>query len=256
MDLHTAQPSNVFNYATEQGRNIVHLHLLNLVVAAIVASIVIGLITFVAIKFRHRKDDAEPPQSPGNLKLEIIWTAVPALVLLIFGILTARVMLVVNPPVGPRQPDVIVNAHQWWWEYRYPKTGVVTANEFYLPAGVDSLLEIRAADVVHSFWIPDFGEKMDAIPGHPNHLFFKPIRQGVFTGSCAEFCGADHSLMRIVATVVSPRDFQASTRSQLNIPAPPLTETGGTAKSSSCPRPARNVTPYPVPSPEAASDPT
>ena len=80
-------------------------------------------------------------------------------------------MHLVNPAVGSRQSDVIVNAHQWWWEYRYPKTGVITANELYLPEGINSLLEIRSADVVHSFWVPDFGQKMDAIPGHINNLF-------------------------------------------------------------------------------------
>ena len=128
-------------------------------------------------------------------------------------------MNLVNPPVGSQQPDVIVNAHQWWWEYRYPKSGVVTANELYLPQGNNSLLEIRSADVIHSFWIPDFGRKMDAIPGHPNYLFFKPLRRGLFTGSCAEFCGADHSLMRILATVVSPQEYKAWTERQLKVPA-------------------------------------
>jgi cytochrome c oxidase subunit 2 len=88
-----------------------------------------------------------------------------------------------------------------------------------LPEGVNSLLEIRSADVVHSFWVPDFGQKMDAIPGHPNDVFFTPIRKGLFTGSCSEYCGADHALMRILATVVSPQEFDAWTRSQLKVPA-------------------------------------
>jgi cytochrome c oxidase subunit II len=143
------------------------------------------------------------------------------LIVAVLGVLTFVVMNSVNPPVGSRQPDVIVIAHQFWWEYRYPKSGVITANELYMPQGVDYLLDIRSADVIHSFWIPDFGQKMDAIPGHPNHLYLKPIRPGLFLGACSEFCGASHSLMRIVAKVVSPKEFEDWTQSQLKVPGTP-----------------------------------
>jgi len=225
MDISSAQTSNIFNFATEQARTIVYLHYFDLAICFAIALTVIGLLTAVVIKFRHRPGDGEPRQSSGDVKLEITWTVIPALILLVLGILTAFVMHRVNQPVGSRQPDVVVNAHQWWWEYRYPKSGVVTANELYLPEGVNSLLEIRAADVIHSFWVPDFGEKMDAIPGHPNHLFLKPIKEGLFLGSCSEFCGADHSLMRILATVVSQKEFDAWTQSQVKVPAAPTDKT-------------------------------
>ncbi len=220
MDLTTAHDSNIFDFATEQARTIVHLHYFDLAVCAVIAGIVIGLLTYVAIKFRYRAGDAEPKQDPGNVKLETLWTVIPALILLVLGILTAIVMHEVNPEVVPDKPDIIVIAHQWWWEYRYPKTGVVTANELMLPEGVNSLLEIDSADVVHSFWVPDFGQKMDAIPGHPNHLFFKPIKLGLFAGACSEYCGADHSLMRIFAKVVPKEEFEAWTQSQLKLPVP------------------------------------
>ncbi len=225
MDLSNAQPSSIFNFATDQGRTIVYLHYVDLLICFAIAFIVVGLVTYATIKFRQRPGDAEPRQDTGNVKLEITWTVIPALILLFLGVLTAVVMNSVNPPVGARQPDVIVNAHQFWWEYRYPKTGVVTANELYLPLGVNTLLEIRAADVIHSFWVPDFGQKMDAIPGHPNHIFFKPFRTGLFTGACSEFCGAAHSLMRIMVNVVSPQDFETWTKSQLTVPAAPVDAT-------------------------------
>lgn len=221
MDLTNAQNTNIFDFATEQGRTIVYLHYFDLAVCVLIGLTVATLVMTVAIKFRHRPGDAVPEQNQGNLKLEVIWTVVPALILLVMAILTAIVMHKVNPPVSAsRQPDVLINAHQWWWEYRYPKTGVVTANELYLPEGVDSLIEVRSADVVHSFWVPDFGQKMDAIPGHPNHVFYKPIRRGIFTGACSEFCGADHSLMRIFAKVVTPEQFQTWTESQIKVPVP------------------------------------
>ncbi|MGH9550786.1 MAG: cytochrome c oxidase subunit II [Terriglobales bacterium] len=225
MDLSSAQTSTVFNFATQQGKTIVYLHLFDLAICLVIALTVAGLLTFVAIKFRYRSGDEEPKQSRGNVKLEIAWTVIPTLIVFTLGILTALVMNVVNPPLGSRQPDVVVNAHQWWWEYRYPKSGVVTANELYLPQGVDSVLEIRSDDVVHSFWVPDFGEKMDAIPGHPNHLFLKPIREGLFIGSCSEYCGADHSLMRILARVVSQKEFDAWTQRQLKVPPAPVDRT-------------------------------
>ncbi len=150
-----------------------------------------------------------------------LWTVIPAIIFLVLGVLTAVVMNSVNPPVGKRLPDVIVIGHQFWWEYRYPKYGVVTANEFYLPVGADLMLEIRGADVIHSFWVPDFGQKMDAIPGHPNKLFLKPFRTGIFLGQCAEYCGSQHSLMRIIANVVSQKKFDKWIASQQGVPATP-----------------------------------
>jgi len=225
MDLNNAQTSSIFHFATEQARSIVDLQIINLVICLGLFFTVAGLITAAAIKFRQRPGDGEPDQSEGHLKLEITWTVIPFLIFCFLGVMTGIVMYKVNPPVGKRQPDVIVNAHQFWWEYRYPKSGVVTANELYLPEGEDLLLEIRAADVIHSFWVPDFGQKMDAVPGHPNNLFLKPTRPGLFIGQCSEYCGAQHSLMRIMANVVSPQEFETWTQSQLKVPAAPIDQT-------------------------------
>jgi cytochrome c oxidase subunit 2 len=182
---------------------------------------VTGLVTYVVIKFRHKEGDPEPPQPEGNLKFEIAWTVVPAIIFLALGVLTGFVMHDVSPPVGKRKPDVIVIGHQYWWEYQFPKTGVIAANEVYLPVGADMLFEVRGADVIHSWWVPAFGEKMDAIPGHPNNLFVKPIRTGMFLGQCAEFCGEQHGLMRIITNVVPQKDFDNWQQSQLKVPAQP-----------------------------------
>ncbi len=218
MDISNAEFTTVFNFATEQGKTIVYLHYFTLAVCVLVGIIVTSLLIAAVVKFRQRPGDSEPVQNPGNSKLEITWTALTALVLFTLGVLTALVMHMVNPEVMATQPDVIVNAHQWWWEYRYPKSGAVTANELYLPAGVNSLLEITSDDVVHSFWVPAFGEKMDAIPGHPNYLNLKPLRPGLFLGTCSEFCGADHSLMRIIARVVTPQQFNQWVQDQAKAP--------------------------------------
>jgi cytochrome c oxidase subunit II len=221
MDLTTAQANHIYNFATEQARTIVYLNYFELVICAVIFLLVAGLITFATIRFRHRPGDGEPHQSEGNLKLEIIWTTIPAIICLVLGILTGVVMHMINPPVGSRKPDVVVIGHQFWWEYRYPKTGVITANELYLPVNADLLLEVRGADVIHSFWVPAFGEKMDAIPGHPNNLFLKPIQEGLFLGACSEYCGAQHSLMRILANVVSQKEFDKWIKSQMKVPPAP-----------------------------------
>jgi cytochrome c oxidase subunit II len=225
MDLSNSEVSSIFNFATEQARTIVYLQYINIAICLGFFLTVGGLLTYAVIKFRHRPGDGEPVQHSGNIKLEITWTVIPTLIFLFLGVCTGVVMHSVNPPAGKRQPDIIVTGHQFWWEYRYPKSGVVTANELYLPNGADLMLEIRGADVIHSFWVPAFGEKMDAIPGHPNKLFLKTLRTGFFTGQCSEYCGAQHALMRILANVVTQKDFDAWAESQAKVPGPPTDKT-------------------------------
>jgi cytochrome c oxidase subunit 2 len=222
MDITNAQLSNIFAYATEQARTIVWLHYIDMGVCFVIMATVLGLLIAAAIKFRQKPgDETEPDQYEGNLKLEITWTAIPFVILMVLAYLTLVVMQEINPAIGKRTPDVIVNARQWWWEYRYPNSGVVTANELYLPEGVNSVIQVTSGDVAHSFWVPNFGEKMDAIPGRLNYLFLKPLQKGTYTGACSEYCGAQHSLMRIIAKVVSPEEFATWQQSQLKVPAQP-----------------------------------
>ncbi|HEY9773487.1 MAG TPA: cytochrome c oxidase subunit II [Planktothrix sp.] len=225
MELTTTHDGSIFNFATEQAQVIGQLGWVDIFVCGVIGLMVVGLLTAVVIKFRARPGDPEPKQDHGDVRYETTWTIIPALVLLAMGVMTAIVMNKVNPPVGNRQPDIIVNAHQWWWEYRYPKTGVVTANELYMPVGATTLMEMQAADVIHSFWVPEFGQKMDAIPGHPNFVQFTPTKEGEYLGACSEYCGADHALMRIVVHVVSQEKFDEWTKSQLKVPTAAQDET-------------------------------
>jgi len=224
MDITNAEITNVFNFATTQAKAIVDLAYIHIGICLLFLVTVVGLTAYAVLKFRHREGDPEPEQHEGNLKLEIIWTVIPTLIFAYLGVLTGLVMYQVNPPVRSRQPDLIVTGHQFWWEYKYPKTGLVTANEFFIPVNADLLFEIRGADVIHSFWVPCFGQKMDGIPGHPNKLFLKPIKKGIFLGQCAEYCGDQHGLMRIIANVVEPKDFEKWQQSQLKVPAAPNDE--------------------------------
>jgi cytochrome c oxidase subunit 2 len=181
----------------------------------------------VVVRFRYRPGAPLPRQDEGNPKLETVWTIIPALILTALFVGTWRTMIFVNPPLKGRMPDVVVTAHQWWWAYRYPRSGVVTANELHLPAGVTSLLEVRTADVIHDFWVPDLGAKVDAIPNHPNYLWMTPHRPGTFLGTCAEFCGNEHALMGIRVIVQEPAAFASWEQAQLVVPATPTTGVAG-----------------------------
>jgi cytochrome c oxidase subunit II len=215
---------SVFNPHSPQTREILNLFYFDLVIAAVVFAVVAGLVIYAVIHFRHKPGASEPFQDPGNTRLETLWTIIPGLILLALLIATAKVMHSVNPPVGEQKPNVIVIAHQWWWEFRYPNSGVVAANEMHMPYGTNWLLQIESADVIHDFWVPSLGAKMDAVPGNKNYLWMHPETNGTFIGTCAEYCGAEHALMGIRVIVESPSRFEQWTKSQLLVPAAPSDE--------------------------------
>jgi cytochrome c oxidase subunit 2 len=124
-----------------------------------------------------------------------------------------------SAPEGALEIDVI--GHQWWWEYRYPEHGIVTANELHVPRGRPVVLKITSTDVIHSFWAPRIGGKRDAIPRRQNRLAFTADSVGVFMGQCAEFCGESHARMGLRVVVQDSSDFAAWIAAQT---APPIPE--------------------------------
>jgi cytochrome c oxidase subunit 2 len=179
------------------------------------ASVVIALIVFVGIawvlvRFRERRGPggALPRQVRGHTLLEISWTIAPALVLLIIALPTVKVIFRTQAPTPPGALEVTVRGWQWWWEFQYPKLGVVTANELYVPVGQPVTLRLEGPDVIHSFWIPRMGGKRDVIPGRVNQLTFTPDTPGEYPGQCAEFCGASHANMRMRIVAVPPDEFE------------------------------------------------
>jgi cytochrome c oxidase subunit 2 len=213
--------TSVFDPNSPQARAIDHLFYVDLAIAAVIFLTVAGLVFYAVWKFRQRPGAGEPFQDEGNPRLETLWTLIPAGILLVLLVLTGRTMAIVEPLVGSHPPDVVVVAHQWWWEYHYPASGVVTANEMHMPEGEKWLLAIESADVIHDFWVPDLGAKVDAIPGRRNYLWIQPLRDGVYLGTCAEYCGAEHALMGIRVIVGSVASFATWTASQLLEPATP-----------------------------------
>ncbi|MEJ2720494.1 MAG: cytochrome c oxidase subunit II, partial [bacterium] len=120
-----------------------------------------------------------------------------------------------------RARDLHVTAHQWWWEGHYPKTGVTTANEFHLPVGETLLLRFRSGDVIHDWWVPQLGRKVDIFPNRTTFLWTKIEKPGTYLGTCDEFCGAEHAWMRIRVIAEDPARYTAWTKDQLEPPAPP-----------------------------------
>jgi cytochrome c oxidase subunit 2 len=172
--------------------------------------LVTGLIAVVCVRFR-RKNQIEPKPAYGNAKLETLWTVLPLLSLVVVMFFTVRTMIAASPSGTEGKPDLIVIGHQWWWEIRYPQaSGVdaVTANEIHIPSGKKLLLELRSADVIHDFWVPELGRKIDAIPGHPNQIWLQADHEGLYTGFCAEFCGASHAWMHIRVIAENDGDFR------------------------------------------------
>ena len=138
----------------------------------------------------------------------LLLPSVSIILLLAFGVPIGQRMLPLPLP-GEPPLRIEVIGHQWWWEVRYPQSGVVTANQLHLPAGQPVDLDVSSADVIHAFWVPRLGGKIDMIPGRHNRIRLQADAPGVFRGQCSEFCGTQHSHMIIDVQAQTPADFQA-----------------------------------------------
>ena len=185
-----------------------NLFLFTFWIAVIVFIVVEGAILFVTFRYR-RKNDELPVQTHGNLKLEITWTIIPAIIIVIIAIPT--VIGIWQTQVMPDEEDsLVINAvgHQWWFEFNYPSEEVVTANELHLPEDTNVIVNIESQDVLHSFWIPKIAGKVDMVHNHENHLWIKADNPGLYYGQCAEFCGVAHAMMRFRVIVHTNEDYQ------------------------------------------------
>ena len=201
--------------ASEEGEQIRDLWQLFFVAAIVVAVIVWGLIAYVLVRYRRRNDDV-PRQNPYNIPLEVTYTVVPLLVVAgLFGVTQAVQDDVTD--VDADAPVVVeVVGFQWQWRFTYPDEGISLIGtpeagppELVLPVGETTRFELVAEDVVHSFWVPDFLEKRDLIPGLDNELDLTPTRTGTFVGRCAEFCGLQHWSMTFTVRVVERDEYDA-----------------------------------------------
>lgn len=184
--------------------------------AVVVFVLVEGALIYALIRFRAKPGDPEPEQNHGNTTLEIVWTIIPAVILAFIAVPTVRTIFKTSLPAPNPQVDVEVIGHQWWWEYRYPKLGVVTANELVVPVGKMVNLRMWSADVLHSWWSPQLASKRDVFPIFANTkdkkinpLWFTADSAGDYSGQCAELCGVQHARMGLKVIVKSEAEFEA-----------------------------------------------
>jgi cytochrome c oxidase subunit 2 len=168
------------------------------------------LIIYTALRFRKRPGtpETEPYQLHGNTRLEVMWTILPALLLVSLFIISVRGMSQVSSfPANALTIQVV--GRQFSWEFAYPQGNVRSINDLRIPVGQPIVLEVTAQDVIHSFWVPDLAGKIDANPGLTNRTTFTAERPGVYRGVCAELCGIGHAAMLFQVTAMEPGEFQA-----------------------------------------------
>ena len=171
-------------------------------------AIVFAVSIFSYMRFRARPDDdSDGPPIHGHTGLEIAWTAVPTVLVVVIAVASA-VALAKNDHIPADHMTVEVTGQQFAWSFKYPAGGDVTTTELRLPLNKSTELKLHALDVIHSFWVPQFGQKQDAVPGITTHLKITPDKVGRFPVICTELCGLGHALMRSWAIVMKPADFQ------------------------------------------------
>jgi cytochrome c oxidase subunit II len=214
--------TNIFAPASTPAKTIYGLSLFVLAITALIFAVVFGLLVYAVAKFRGSAADAgrEPAQVYGSTQIELAWTVIPVLIVVVLFLATARVIHAIQDAPKPATAlDVAVIGHQYWWEFRYPKLGIVTANELHIPVSDPALptptfLKLLSADTNHSFWVPELAGKTDLIPNRVNEMWMDPLRPGIYVGQCAQYCGIQHAKMLLRVWVDSPDAFDAWVRAQ------------------------------------------
>ena len=217
-------PNSIFTHNTETNSDVTGLHYRLFVLGTIVFLFVEALLLYVILKFRRKPGQAEPRHVHGNTTLEVLWTAIPAVILIFIAVPTVRTIFRTQAKARPGALQVEVIGHQWWWEFRYPEYNITTANELYIPTGRTVNFSLKTADVLHSFWIPGLSGKRDLIANHTNFLWFTPDSTQLpgaksFYGNCAEYCGASHANMKFRVYTVTPAQFASWTAGQQQVAA-------------------------------------
>jgi cytochrome c oxidase subunit 2 len=209
---------------TPQADRIRDLYWVVLGITGAIFVIVEATLVMFVVKYRNRgrPREEEGPQIRGHTRLELIWTAIPVLILAgIIGFVFYKLPGIKDIPdanaAGPKL-SIRVEGRQFYWRYVYAN-GAVSVNELRLPAGrpVELVITAPANDVAHSWWVPAVAGKMDAIPGKVNHLRFVAPKPGVYEGQCAEFCGVQHALMLARVRTVPEAEYENWVTSQLGV---------------------------------------
>ncbi|MDO9367819.1 MAG: cytochrome c oxidase subunit II [Sphingopyxis sp.] len=231
-------------------------HVILLPVITIITLLVLGLLLWVMFRYRAKANPV-PSKTTHNTFIEIIWTAIPVLILAVIAVPSIRLLAQQYEPPSKEALTIKVTGYQWYWGYAYPDQGIgeyvskilpedkaIAASEPYhlavdnrmvVPVGRQVKLIITGADVIHSFAVPAFWTKMDAVPGRANETTFTANKVGVYYGQCSELCGVDHGYMPIAVEVLPVDKWEAWVRSKGGNPAGPV---AAAAPAAAAPAPA------------------
>ncbi|MCO4763658.1 MAG: cytochrome c oxidase subunit II [Myxococcales bacterium] len=222
-------PRDTLNPAGDGAEVSAWFYWLYLILDSVIFAIVVSALVVAIVKFSKKDgDDTLPPQSHGNMKLEVIWTVIPTIIVVILGVITIGGVFKLSEKPAEEQKviEIDVTGKQWWWEFDYRNEKISTANEMHVEEGTQVALHLTSADVIHAFWVPRISGKRDATPGRSYPLYFKATQAGEFIGQCAELCGASHARMGIkmmVHPVKGPDSYDNWVKSQKTVAAAPQT---------------------------------
>jgi len=207
---------SLLNPASTPAQDIYHLSLFVMATCLGIFVVVFSLIVYSAIKYRKKAtdDDSEPPQIYGSNQVELAWTVIPILIVVVLFLAAARVIHAVeDAQFPPNTIEVTATGHQFWWEFQYPAYGITTANELHVPVSdrshpTPAHIILLSADTDHSFWVPQLAGKIDLIPNRRNEMWIEPHDVGHYVGQCAQYCGIQHAKMLLNVFVDTPEDFQ------------------------------------------------
>ena len=205
-------PNSTFQPHSEFGRMIDFLWNRLLLIGTIVFVLVEGALIYVVFRYRRKGPETteKPPQTHGHALLEVVWTIIPAVILIFIAVPTVKTIFKTEARVAAGALQIEVIGHQWWWEFRYPEYKITTANEIYLPVGRTVNFKLNSNDVIHSFWTPQLGGKRDVIANRTNYIWYTPdssMKSAVWNGFCTEYCGTSHAKMRFRVFTVQPAEF-------------------------------------------------
>ena len=217
-----ASPTSMFAPESTPAHSIYDISIFVLEISGAIFVVVAALLVYAVVKFRQRRndDDTEPAQVYGSNQIELAWTVIPVLIVVVLFLSTAQVIhRVQDARRPPGALDVTVVGHQFWWEYRYTQFGFEAANELHVPVSTESeraptFLTLLSADTDHSFWVPRLAGKTDLIPNRTNKTWINPQQTGLYLGQCAQYCGTEHAQM-LLRVYVQPRaEFDRWVREQ------------------------------------------
>jgi cytochrome c oxidase subunit II len=215
-DLPIHAVENIFTPKSGPGETLYWTAILVLSICAVIFVVVAGLLTYAIVRYRRRgpeDDAAEPAQVYGGAAIELAWTVMPILIVIVLVLVTARTIGEISrPPQNPDNEEVRIIGHRFWWEVRYPKHNIVTANEIHVPVDsrsepAISMLTLESADVAHGFWVPELTGKTWCVPNYQNTTWIKPYETGIYLGNCTVICGDQHANMLIRVVVQERKNY-------------------------------------------------